>query len=381
MEQKHIDLYHSVTKEEFLTEWNKINESLETAQDFEIVVKLMRLTRKINDGHTAVSFGNLSTHRFPFEVEQIEGHWLVVKPLEENKDILNTTLESINGIPIGKVAQEISEVAQFVENEYSLKVRTASYLTIAELLFHLNLIDSKNTATFSFRDSENNQINKTLPSIDAKVWQDTSTFSEINLNTPEIAEPHAGNKELWFAPVTGTDILYIQFNSYPAFEAMQAFGQQLVAYIQVNQIRQVIIDMRENGGGDLYVGTVLAYALNLADSIDWKNGVYVITGNKTFSAATSNAALFKQLLNAKIVGEPTGSNPSGYQDMDTFSLPNSQLVITYSKRLFQLSNESNRPLTPEITIEPHLNDYSEGNDVVLSKLIGRMKEESGSRSF
>ena len=129
--------------------------------------------------------------------------------------------------------------------------------------------------------------------------------------------------------------------------------------------------MRNNGGGDLYVGVVLAYALNLADSIDWKNGVFVLTSDKTFSAGTSNAALFKQLLNAKLVGQPTGSNPTGYQDMDSFTLPSSKLVITYSKRLFRLSDKANTALQPDIIINQKENDLFNNIDTVLKVLINR----------
>jgi len=113
----------------------------------------------------------------------------------------------------------------------------------------------------------------------------------------------------------------------------------------------------------------LAYALNLADSIDWKHGVFVLTSNKTFSAATSNAALFKQLLNAKTVGQPTGSNPNGYQDMDSFILPNSNLVITYSKRLFRLSSLAKIALQPDFLLHQKRDDLYLGTDTVLKELI------------
>lgn len=370
LEQKHIDIYHSITKEDFLEEWFRIYNNVESLRDFEIILKLMRLTRLINDGHTSVSLRNMSTHRFPFEIEWIENRWYVVKTLNKNKQILKTTLESINGIPIDTVTQKISEIAQFVENEYSLKDRTGRYLTIAELLFNLNLIDSTNEATFSFRKNNNELINLELNTITNDIWEN-SNLSMVTLTVPEITIPNNINRDLWFTSISGKKALYINFESYPIFEEMQVFGEQLVTYIQENQIKKVIIDMRKNGGGDLYVGTVLAYALNLADSIDWKNGVFVLTSHKTFSAATSNAALFKQLLNAKVIGQPTGSNPNGYQDMDSFILPNSKLVITYSKRLFRLSNQVNTALQPDIIVNQKKSDLVNNIDTVLRVLLNR----------
>jgi len=368
LEQKHIDLYHTITKEEFFNEWNKISNNVDSLTDFEIVLKLMRLTRLINDGHTAVSLRNMATNRFPFEVEYIDKEWRVVKAIKERESLLKLSLVAINDVPIEEVSIKVSEVAQFVENEYSLKERTGSYLTIAEVLFHLNLIDSTDKATFSFRDQHNDLIIMELAAINGEVWE-RSVISGIHLTIPEIEKPNNVNPELYFTSISGTKALYINFESYPTFEEMQVFGEQLVSYIQENQIKQVIIDMRNNGGGDLYVGTVLAYTLNLADSIDWKNGVFVLTSQKTFSAATSNAALFKQLLNAKIVGQPTGSNPNGYQDMDSFALPNSKLVITYSKRLFRLSDQVNTALQPDIIITQKHSDVFNNVDTVLMELL------------
>jgi C-terminal processing protease CtpA/Prc len=203
-----------------------------------------------------------------------------------------------------------------------------------------------------------------------EMWEH-SEVSKITLRVPGIERPKTADAGFWFVPILGTKAIYINFSDYPSFEEMQVFGEELVALIQENDLKQVIIDMRENGGGDLYVGTVLAYALNLADPIDWKHGVFVLTSNKTFSAATSNAALFRQLLNAKIMGQPTGSNPNGYQDMDSFALPHSNLVITYSKRLFRLSDQENRALQPDVILYQKRDDFFAGTDTVLEELINR----------
>lgn len=77
----------------------------------------------------------------------------------------------------------------------------------------------------------------------------------------------------------------------------------------------------------------------------------------------------KQLLNAKVVVEPTSSNPNGYQDMDDFILPNSKLVMTYSKRLFRLSNQVNTALQPDIIINQKKSDLLQNNDTVLVEVL------------
>ena len=41
----------------------------------------MRLTRKIGDGHTAISLKGIETHLFPLEIYKVEGKWRVLKKL------------------------------------------------------------------------------------------------------------------------------------------------------------------------------------------------------------------------------------------------------------------------------------------------------------
>ncbi len=373
LEQKHIDLYHTVPKEEFFNEWNKIYNNVNSLTDFEIILKLMRLTRRINDGHTAVSLRNMDTHRFPFEVEYIDNQWRVVKAIKEHKSLLKGSLVAIDDVPIEEVSIKVSEVAQFVENENSKVVRTGSYLSISELLYYLDIIKNRNTAEFTFLDDNNKKIKITLEALD-KSTVDKKNFTELNIGVPEIVKPDKPMFDyLWYAPIKNTEAIYLNFESYPSFDDMQVFGEKLVSYITKNNKHKIIIDMRNNGGGDLYVGVVLAYALNLADSIDWKNGVFVLTSNKTFSAATSNAALFKQLLNAKIVGQATGSNPTGYQDMDSFTLPNSKLVITYSKRKFNLSSKAKQGIQPDVSLFYNWNDYKNGKDTIMQWIVNNIK--------
>lgn len=153
---------------------------------------------------------------------------------------------------------------------------------------------------------------------------------------------------------------------------MESLAEDLLTFINKNKSKNLIIDLRENYGGDFFVGLKLAQFLVLADSIDWKSGVYVLIDNATFLAAMSNAAQFSQLLNAKLVGEPTGAKPSGYQDMRQFILLNSNLEVTYSKRLYHFTNDGKDALYPvvqvEVSIENHLSKVDPQLNWILNDL-------------
>ncbi len=374
LQKRHIDVYHKIDKQSFENELNLIYSTVENRTDWEIVVELMRLTRKIGDGHTSVSLANWETHYFPIEVKKISDQWRVVKVSEEYASVLGATLTKIDGKPIREIEQELSAVAQFVENEHSEVVRIGENLPLSELLYAMRITKRTDEAQFQFVTDAGKKLNLVLKPLSQSELK-SQNYKELKIGVPGIEKPDIPDFDfLWFTQVEGTAITYIRFDSYPSFEEMMPFAEKLVGFIMQSQSRQVIIDLRNNGGGDLYIGLIMANALNMVDGIDWKNGVYILSGCITFSAGASNVALFRELLNAKIVGMPTGSNPTGYQDMDAFDLPYSTLRITYSKRLFRIQETATEGVQPDFFIDYSWDSYANGVDNVLSELLSILKQ-------
>lgn len=372
LQKRHIDLYHKIDRESFQNELNTISASVEELTDWEIAVALMRLTRKIGDGHTSVSFMNWETNYFPVDVKKISGKWRVIRTTKEYAGILGATLEKIDGTDLSEIEERLSEVAQFVENEHSEVVRIGEYLPLSELLYALNITKKKDVADFQFVTDEGKKHKEKLNVVTKEALAELH-YKTLTVGVPQIVKPEKADFDyLWFTQVAGTQATYIRFDSYPKFEEMVPFAEKLVGFMMQNQSRQLIIDLRNNGGGDLYVGLVLANALNMVDGIDWKNGVYVLSGGVTFSAGASNVALFRELLNATIVGTPTGSNPTGYQDMDAFNLPGSNLRITYSKRLFRIQEVPTEGVQPDIFLDYDWKSYAQGTDNMLEELLKKV---------
>lgn len=369
LEKNHIDLFHQIDRNIFEKELNTIRNSVDQLSDWGIALRLMRLTRKVGDGHTAVSLANWETTSYPITVKKISNQWRVIKVPADQRDILGTMLESIDGTKIADIEKKLASVAQYVENPHSETTRIANYMTIGELLHELKITKSPRKAAFGLMSDEGK-----LTKVNLNTLPDTQLaklkYKQLGVLTSSVVMPIDIHFEyLWYTTVRNKKATYIRFDGYPKFEKMLSFVEKLLVFIEQNQSEQVVIDLRNNEGGDLYVGLVLANALNLIDKIDWINGVYVLTSATTFSAATSNAALFRQLLNAKIVGMPTGSNPTGYQDMGYFVLPCSKLRITYSKRMFRLHETATVGVVPDILIEQNWYDYSKGVDNVLEDVV------------
>ncbi|GLB47974.1 S41 family peptidase [Neptunitalea lumnitzerae] len=374
LEVKHIDLYNKISKPEFDATLKNIESSLDTATDFEVMAALMKLTHRIGDGHTSISLWNQDMHYYPIGIYKFGNKWLVTATTTADKAMLGAELTAINNIPVDEVAHKLAPYYQFVENSHSNSTRFVDCFNHFELLQLLG-ITKKEATTFTFISKDGTPQKITLEPLKRTEYDEVVTQSLV-YSIPQIAAPVVRvSNGFWAAPITNTNAVYIYYRNYPTFEEMQQFGEQLVGYCATNNIRKVVIDMRQNWGGDLFVGLTLAYVINLADGLDFKNGMYVLSDHKTFSAATINTAQYRALLNATIVGLPTGSNPVGYQDMSTFELPNSALKINYSKRYFKLQETATDGVQPDIEIPYDPNKIAAGIDNMLAWLYNNKLKE------
>jgi hypothetical protein len=87
----------------------------------------------------------------------------------------------------------------------------------------------------------------------------------------------------------------------------------------------------------------------------------------------SNTAHFKELLNAKIVGEPTGANPNDYQDAEMFQLKNSKLWVQFSKRYYRFQDSVSNGIIPDVHIKPNWNDLKNGIDLNILWILEDIK--------
>jgi hypothetical protein len=59
--------------------------------------------------------------------------------------------------------------------------------------------------------------------------------------------------------------------------------------------------------------------------------------------------------------------------MDTFELPNSKLVVCYSKRLFRIQEEFSEGVQPDIPQTYEWESFSQGNDNMLQWVIKKLQ--------
>lgn len=374
LERRHIHLYHRIDRASFTTELAKLKASLPNLHRHQVMVEMMRITRLIGDGHTQFAWWYGDYYRYPVELMAFGSDWRIVKTAPAHAALLGGRLSAIDDIAIADIVSRLSPIVPGVENAHSLHSNLPYTLRVANVLYGLGITDRLDRARFTVVDDEGRQQVVTLSALNAEQYRAAVTMP-LAQTPPFPGEPLLRTAGISLSLNRATKTGYIRFDSYPDWPEMERFAEASYQALQANTVRNLVIDLRHNGGGDFFKGLALARGLVLLDELDWREGIYTLIGRHTYSAAMSNAAQFRQLLNARLIGEPTGANPYGYQDADRFTLPHSGWPVQYSKRFYRFQDQPSEGIQPDQPIEIEWQHYKAGRDMqlqwVLDDIAGR----------
>ena len=172
--------------------------------------------------------------------------------------------------------------------------------------------------------------------------------------------------------------------------------KELFKKVKENNIENIAVDLRNNGGGSSSVATEFLKYINVdkynewADEWrlgpfniktkthllknkkkknPWSGNIYVLTSIDTFSSAMDFAMYIKDNNLGTIIGETSSNNPNSYGQIVSFKLPNSEIYMQISTKKMYRINQN----TEEQFIEPDINCESK---VAIFKLYDTIKSTS-----
>lgn len=375
LETEHINLYHSVSKNEVQQKVNSLLKELPDLSDDEVFMNLSKIIRSLDDSHTGIWAQSKFYDTYPLEFFVFsDAEIRVIRAPKDHPELLGAKLLSIDKTPLYEITNEVLLIIQCADNWYSERERLASYMKYAKILKLLGITKKEESANFEFLLENGTQKIVALKPISNDDYL-TSLDKSIKIESPfHFDKSLIGTHYLWYQPNDELKTAYIYFEEYPNALQMRRFAIAVSRDIIQRDIENIVIDVRNNGGGDFYVGLELVKLLSSINKIDWQNGAYVMTSRRTYSAGMSNTAHFKELLNAKIVGEPTGANPNDYQDAEMFQLKNSKLRVQFSKRYYRFQDTVSNGIIPDFYIKPNWETLKKGIDSNLQWIIEDIKQ-------
>ncbi|WP_440055291.1 S41 family peptidase [Pseudoalteromonas sp. T1lg65] len=361
VKSKHINPFHTLSETEFDQKVATLKQALPTLPEVEIETQLAGITASIGDGHTSYFMMSGPHKHYPLRFKFFEGKLRIIGTSDKYKALLGHELISINSVSVATLFNILSGYLPSVDNHFSQQIQFEFYVTLEKLLRGLGIVTADKPARFTTRGNIETTTTVISPVSMREFSQVNSAFER---KVPKLSFQQTNMDGIELAFING-NTAYFQFSHYPSLDQVMAQCAALQSNLTANKVSKLIIDFRDNGGGNFYVGLAFSACLQPLEQVDWLNGVVVLTSGYTYSAAMSNTVQFKQILNAKIIGEPTGGDPNTFAESYRFELPNSKRSVSLSVRYYPFTEQAADAVYPDITVKPTWESYQQGKDIVL----------------
>ncbi|USD21942.1 S41 family peptidase [Microbulbifer variabilis] len=372
IEIHHIDPFVNIDKYEFYEQIHNLLKSLPDMNEAEVEVGIMRLMRSIGDGHTFYNMMSGPHRHYPFRFKYFVDKLKVVDSIAKYSFLQGAELTAVNGYSIPKLEQQLAPFVNYVDNPYSFRFSFSLHITLAKFLYGTGISDGQDEVTYQFL-KDGRSISMKVHSVPMEKFGGLNT--QYPVLVPDINYFNIDLSGIRLALLGKYDAVYVDFDSYPDFSDLQEQCENIVDIIRGSRVQNLVIDFRDNHGGDFYVGLALSSCIQNLDQFDWRNGIYVMIDEGTQSAAMSNAAQYQQILNANLVGTPTGADPNIASETNRFKLKNSKREISIAKRYYRFIQSPTDALYPDFPMTTSWRDYKQGRDGALLQLLNHIQEK------
>lgn len=370
--QNHPKLICGKDRESFDSLYEGIRVHYSAFSENEKVLEMTKLVASIHDGHTQIGIAfDTATHfhQLPLKFYIYQDGIFIRKSAEPYGKYAGMKVLKIGTLPIDTI---VTRVLPFVhgENESAVKDILPSRIDITEVLNYIGAILSLDDIPLLLEDSLHKQYNIILKSI--SMSSDLKWVSARNsLNPPPLYLQNL-NKNYWFTYMDSLNLLYFQFNVVQDMDdiSFEKFVDIMFKKIDSLPVRKMVIDIRNNNGGDNTLNKYLIHALIRSNNVNQKGKLFVIIGRLTFSAAVNLASDLESNTNATFVGEPTAAGPNHYGETKVLHLPASHLIVLYSSQYWQSSFpwDKRTSIEPDISIKFTSYDFRNNQDPCLKAI-------------
>jgi Bacterial transcriptional activator domain len=343
--------------------------------DAEIEIALFHLVAALGDGHTAIE-GSRSRPEFaltlPLGFYVFDDGLYVISAAPAYADLVGARVVALDGTKAGDALARLDPLISR-DNAQWVKAMEPRFLRHTPFLKALGIAKADDAVDLSvvLRDGTQRTISvkadttapdiwNALPKPDGWVWIGDTSASLFQ---------QGNDKAYWWKWIAADGVLYAQYNKVADTkkQTLAGFAQELAGAIARYPVRKLVIDMRNNNGGDTYLNEALLAAIAGNPKIDRTGHLYVIIGRRTFSAAMNAVSYFARFTKAVFVGEPTGGKPNAPGDETPFTLPYSGIVVNLSDRYWQggWPDDFADFRAPDIAVASTFADVATGRDAAM----------------
>ncbi len=296
----------------------------------------------------------------------------VVDAVAPYEYLIGAKIVSFDDTPAERAIEATRYIAG-VENDMGILWTVPGNLSVIQYLHALKLIKNPDKVNLTIVDREGKTSTVSPEPIASLPRQKLKAPRISNLPAPPLYLTKPDDQH-WFEYLPDHKTVYLQFNQVSNKqngESLSQFGLRLRDFLSKTEVRNLIVDVRRNHGGNTYFYTELLRTL-IDFNANKDNKLFVVTGRWTFSATINFIADVDRLTNAIFVGEPSGSPPSTVGgDESQITLPYSGIGGALSVTSWALTGPRDTRLwVPiDIPIQTTAKDYFANRDSVMETVM------------
>lgn len=362
LEEIHPNPYKYISKRDFTTLLNRNTRNIDSIKDLGLAI--MTTLPKLRDGHTYLKLSDevLGTETIMFRIKYLYDGYYLTKASPILSNYLGSKLIAINDYNIAEL-EERFKIFIPQENETSTRYYLPSKIIEPVILEFLNIKQDKEIIITLERSGK--QISKKIKSEDYKNKKMLSIWDQLD-NIPQTLKI---KDSYWYTELEDIEAFYFQYNVCKERKDLQI--SKIIEKIKDSKLKNIIIDLRNNKGGD---SDVLKPLVMFLKTVNDQYKVFVITGSDTYSSGIINLLELSNIPNTISLGAIPHGNPTHYGEIKSFILPNSKLEVITSSNIFRFKGyKLGDPFRPTHIVQSQIQDLLEGRDTqieYLSKLSG-----------
>lgn len=371
--QKHPKLFITKHRKEFDAAYKSTRENFDQLSRTKALMEMMRLIATINDGHTSIARiwdEKTNFRRLPLRIYWFSDGFFISRIDEKYSKYAGMKVLKIGNQPMEKV---IELATPFIHGENSMKLKDVlpNRITIFEFLEGLELVNKSKSVSLTLLDKAGKKhILKISP---MKKDEKITWISARKNNTKPPLYLSKSNVNYWYTYLKSKKTLYFQFNVVSEIKGQpfKDFVEKMFQEIDSLPVEKMVIDIRNNNGGDNTILKPLIHKLIQNKKINKKGRLFTVIGRLTFSAAVNLVTELEKHTETIFVGEPTAAAPNHFGETQLIRLPISKVAVLYSSQFWQGSMpwDKREWIEPSIKIELSSDDYKNGHDPILKKIL------------
>ena len=347
--KRHKNLFGKISERKFNQKILEIEKKRQSLNNETFEIELYKLIKKIGDEHTRIEpkYRNIFPIYFDFFKEGI----FVVKT-----DSIHSKLmyKKLNGIETHTIKSVINDYKRIIKDD------NKSYFEI----YFLNFINNPSVLKGLNITKSNSEVKFILDNQEFPILATNKENSALTKNTQLLRFKHKAN--YWYELIENNKTMYFNYQDCAEQDGktFEIFNNELFNAIEIQKPEKLIIDLRNNSGGNSAI--LKPFLENLKTNyLNKKGSLYILIGKKTFSSALMNAIDLKRDYNSILIGEPTSGNVNHYGETRGFYLPNSKIIIGYSTKYWENWKGYSGSLKPDIQIDYSIENFKNNIDEVI----------------